>query len=52
MSDVIFVAIILAFFAVAVLFIRVCEVLIGTDEDAVGQPDTETPAQRAAAAAA
>jgi hypothetical protein len=48
MSDIVFVGVILAFFAFAVLFIRICEHLIGSDEDAVGQADTELPAKQAA----
>jgi hypothetical protein len=48
MSDIVFVGVILAFFAVAVVFIRICEHLIGSDEDAVGQPDTEVSLEQAA----
>lgn len=49
MSDVVFVAIILAFFAFAVLFIRICDWLIGSDEEAMGQPDVEPSVTQVAA---
>ena len=48
MSDVVFVAIILVFFAFAVLFIRICEWLIGSDEEAMGRPDVEPTVRQAA----
>lgn len=49
MSDVAFVGIILAFFAFAVLFIRICERLIGSDEEAAGQRDLEPSVNQVAA---
>jgi hypothetical protein len=48
MSDLVFLGIILAFFAFAVLFIRICEHLIGSDDEAVGDVDTEVPVKQAA----
>ena len=51
MADVAFVAIIIAFFALAALFVRACDRMIGTDEEALaGSTDgTETGTERLAA---
>ncbi len=49
MSDVAFVGIILVFFAFAVLFIRICERLIGSDQEGAGQRDLEPSVKQVAA---
>jgi len=48
MSDAAFVGIIVGFFAFAVVFIRICEHLIGSDDEALGEVDAELPAKQAA----
>jgi len=47
MNDFAFVAILVAFFALAALFVRACAWLIGPDEEAGGQP-LERPLEQAA----
>ena len=49
MADVAFVAIIIAFFTLAALFVRACDRMIGADEDTgVDVPEPEQHEQRAA----
>ena len=43
MTDVLFLAILVAFFAVAVLFVHACERIIGPDLEAEAPVDTATP---------
>jgi hypothetical protein len=38
MNDLVFVGIILAFFALATLFVRACDRIIGADERAIPEP--------------
>jgi hypothetical protein len=48
-ADVLFLAILVAFFAVAVVFVRACERIIGPDLEAEATiPDTETSEPAAA----
>jgi hypothetical protein len=42
MSDLIFVAALFAFFALAALFVKACDLIIGPDEEALAQRVTET----------
>jgi hypothetical protein len=42
MADVLFVLILVAFFALAVLFVRACDRIIGADTDVVGTTDDVT----------
>ena len=49
MVDVILVAIIVAFFALAVLFVKACELIIGPDIEAVRAAATTTDDEQAAA---
>jgi hypothetical protein len=49
MNDFAFVAIILAFFVAAALFVRLCDRIIGTDEEAfAGSPEVEPAPEPAA----
>ena len=48
MTDVILVAVLIAFFALSVLFVRACEAIIGPDLEADSAPDVSDD-QRAAA---
>jgi hypothetical protein len=41
MADVIFVLVLIAFFALAVLFVKACDRIIGADADVVGVPEDE-----------
>jgi hypothetical protein len=50
MSDVIFLAIIVAFFALAVLFVRLCDRIIGSDEEALAGAPQAAPEEEAVAA--
>lgn len=52
MADVLFIAVILVFFAVVTLFVRVCDRIIGADEElvSVGSAAPEQPAQSKLAA--
>jgi len=43
MGDVVFVAIVLAFFALCVLYVRWCDVIIGPDEVTSRRLDDEPP---------
>ena len=43
MIDVIFVAVLLVFFALAVLFVRACDRMIGSDEEALTGYSTAVP---------
>ena len=43
MSDLIYIAAIFAFFAMAALFVRGCDLLIGSDEEALAERVTGTP---------
>jgi|GraSoiStandDraft_51_1057287.scaffolds.fasta_scaffold2998819_1 hypothetical protein len=38
MNDLVFIGIILAFFALAALFVRACDRIIGADIDAIAEP--------------
>jgi hypothetical protein len=38
MNDLAFIGIILAFFALAALFVRACDRIIGTDEETIPEP--------------
>ena len=50
MADLLVVATLVAFFALAVLLVRGCERIIGPDENAAGAPaDEPSPAERLAA---
>jgi hypothetical protein len=49
MVDVILVAILVAFFALAVLFVKACELVIGPDIEAARAGTTTTDEERAAA---
>ena len=49
MQDAIYILIMLAFFALAGVFVRACERIIGSD-DAYESPDTEPAPEREAAA--
>ena len=42
MNDLVFVGIILAFFALAALFVRACDRIIGADEDTIAEPKAGT----------
>ena len=50
MADVVFIAVLLAFFALAVLFVAACDRLIGPDEEAFADrtPGTADQERRAA----
>ncbi len=48
MGDVVFIAILIAFFALAVLFVRACDRIIGDESVAAGAPDA-VDAEKAAA---
>ncbi|MBV9254590.1 MAG: hypothetical protein JO054_10185 [Actinobacteria bacterium] len=48
MSDALFVGVILLFFVLAVAFVRVCEQLIGPDEEAVPTGGADVPLEEAA----
>ena len=50
MNDFAFVAIILAFFAVAALFVMACDWIIGPDEEAVAGAPSATAEQESVAA--
>jgi hypothetical protein len=43
MADVVFVGVMIAFFALAVLLVRACEAIIGSDEETT-RPSTGEPA--------
>jgi hypothetical protein len=43
MADVIFVLVLIAFFALAVLFVKACDRIIGADADVTGVPDEIEP---------
>ena len=54
MADLIYVAVIVAFFALAALFVKACDLIIGPDEEALAQrvtgaPDPEPGDKRVAA---
>ncbi len=53
MADIVFLAVLVAFFAIAVLFVAACDRIIGSDEEAFAGPDTVEPSaadqERAAA---
>jgi hypothetical protein len=50
MEDVIFIAILTAFFALAVVFVKACELIIGPDVEASrSQPADGTPDEKVAA---
>ena len=49
MADVAFVAVLLAFFAVATLFVRGCDRIIGSDETEIAGGDAGTAEERSAA---
>jgi len=51
MTDVLLLAVLVAFFALSVLFVRACERIIGPDLEADVPGDASEPAQRDQAAA-
>jgi len=51
MSDIVYVAIIIAFFALAALFVKACDRIIGSDEESEATR-TSTPSEDAAGVAA
>lgn len=51
MGDLVFLAIVVAFFGLAVLFVRGCEAILGPDETAAA-PSTAAPRQPSGKAAA
>ena len=48
MTDVLFLVLIVAFFGLAVVFVRGCERIIGTDLEATASADTAEPDRAAA----
>jgi hypothetical protein len=44
MADLVFVAVVAGFFALAVLFVRACDRLVGPDTDLAAVPPTSAPA--------
>jgi hypothetical protein len=49
MGDVVFLAILIGFFTLAVLFVRACDRIVGPDTQAIDTADTKADASEAAA---